>query len=152
MAETNRNNPVRMVDVGHKPPTERVASAEAHIRLSPDAAEALFAGTLVKGDALAAARLAAIGGVKQTSSLIPLCHPLEITGVEVEIEGTGDGARVLCTVRTIGRTGVEMEAITGAAVGAITIYDMTKSIDRGAEIGPVRLVHKSGGKSGDFDR
>jgi cyclic pyranopterin phosphate synthase len=96
--------------------------------------------------------VAAIQAVKRTSDLIPLCHPIPLTGVEVEITEVPDGARVEVTVRTTAPTGVEMEAMTGAALGAITIYDMVKGIDRGAEIGPVRLLAKSGGRSGEWSR
>jgi cyclic pyranopterin phosphate synthase len=141
-----------MVDVSGKPETRRVAVAEAVIRLSQSTRQALFEGQLAKGDALAAARIAAIGAAKKTSDLVPLCHPLPLTSVDVEIEETDVGARVEVTASTLGRTGVEMEAITGAALGAITIYDMVKSLDRGAEVGPVRLVSKTGGKSGDWSR
>jgi len=142
----------RMVDVSAKPETERSATAEAFVALSPEARTALFGGTLPKGDALAVTRIAAIGGAKRTAELIPLCHPIPITAVQADVEQVDVGARVVVTVRTVGRTGVEMEAITGAAVGAVTIYDMVKSIDRSAEIGPVRLLSKSGGKSGEWNR
>ena len=141
-----------MVDVGSKAATHRVAVAEAHISLSDDARQALFAGELSKGDALAVARIAAIQGAKQTPQLIPLCHPLAIDAIAVDIEETGSGARVQVRVEIPSKTGVEMEAITGAAIGAITIYDMTKSIDKGAVIGPVQLLSKTGGKSGDWAR
>jgi cyclic pyranopterin phosphate synthase len=142
----------RMVDVGGKPATDREAAAEALVSLEPGTREALFGGTLPKGDALGVARVAAIAGVKRTADLVPLCHPIPLTAVEVDVSETGTGARVEVTVRTTAPTGVEMEAITGAAVGAITIYDMVKGIDRGAEIGPVRLLSKSGGRSGEWRR
>lgn len=142
----------RMVDVSAKPETERVAVAEAIIVMSDEARRALFGGTLPKGDALAVARIAAINGAKRTSELVPLCHPLPITGIAVTVEEHPTGARVEVTVSTVGRTGVEMEAITGASLGVIAIYDMIKAVDRAAEIGPVRLVSKSGGKSGEWSR
>ncbi|MCJ7726520.1 MAG: cyclic pyranopterin monophosphate synthase MoaC [Acidimicrobiia bacterium] len=142
----------RMVDVGGKPPTDRQATAEALILLEPATRKALFSGGLPKGDARAVARVAAIQGVKRTSDLVPLCHPIPLTGVDVDISETPDGARIEVTVRTTAPTGVEMEAMTGAALGAITIYDMVKGIDRGAQIGPVRLLAKSGGKSGVWTR
>ena len=142
----------RMVDVGGKPATDREATAEAHIRPAPETREALFSGGLPKGDARAVARVAAIQGVKRTADLVPLCHPIPVTAAEVDITETDDGARVEVTVRTTGATGVEMEAMTGAALGAITLYDMVKGIDRGAEIGPVRLLAKSGGRSGEWRR
>lgn len=142
----------RMVDVGGKAATQRVATAEAHIAMSEDARVALFAGRLPKGDALAVARVAAIQGAKQTSQLVPLCHPLGIDAIAVEIDETPGGARVEVTVEIHAKTGVEMEAITGAAIGAVTVYDMVKAIDRGAVIGPIQLLSKSGGKSGDWRR
>jgi len=143
---------VRMVDVSAKPETERSATAEAVVSLSPAAAEAVFSGELPKGDALATVRIAAIGGAKRTADLIPLCHPIALVSVVADVEAVDGGARVVVTVKTVGRTGVEMEAITGAAVGAVTLYDMVKSVDRSAEIGPVRLLHKVGGKSGEWSR
>jgi cyclic pyranopterin phosphate synthase len=141
-----------MVDVSGKPETERSATAEAFVVLSPKAKAALFGGKLPKGDALAATRLAAIGGAKRTSDLIPLCHPIPIAAIEADIEEVDAGARIIVTVKTVGRTGVEMEAVTGAVLGAVTVYDMVKSIDRSAEIGPVRLLAKSGGRSGEWVR
>ncbi|HLA66116.1 MAG TPA: cyclic pyranopterin monophosphate synthase MoaC [Acidimicrobiia bacterium] len=142
----------RMVDVSSKPETERTATAEAFVTMSPSTREAVFAGTLPKGDALALVRVAAITGAKRTPDLVPLCHPLPLTGVTADVEATATGARIVVTAATVGRTGVEMEAITGAAVGAITLYDMIKGRDRGAEIGPVRLLAKRGGASGDWTR
>jgi len=142
----------RMVDVGAKAETERSATAEAIVHLRGDVKAALFAGSLPKGDARGVARVAAITGAKRTADLIPLCHPIALTAVEADVEETPEGARVVVTVRTVGRTGVEMEAITGASIGAITIYDMIKGLERGAEIGPVRLLTKSGGRSGEWRR
>lgn len=142
----------RMVDVGDKEPTRRKAVAEAHVALSPTALAAFTDGTLPKGDAAAVARVAAVMAVKRTPELVPLCHPLSVSSVDVDVEPTDSGVRVQVTVTTTDRTGVEMEALTGAAVGALTVYDMTKALDRGAEIGPVRLLHKSGGKSGTWER
>ena len=143
---------VRMVDVGSKAVTERVAVAEAHLIMERATRQALFTGELPKGDALAVARVAAIMGAKRTADLVPLCHPLEVTGVEVSVEPTEAGARVEVLVRTRGRTGVEMEAITGASLGAIALYDMIKTRDRAAEVAKVRLLSKTGGKSGDWSR
>jgi len=142
----------RMIDVGAKAETEREATAEAIVHLSPATRAALFGGSLPKGDALAVARVAAITGAKRTAGLIPLCHPISLTAVEADVEQIEEGARVVVTVRTVGRTGVEMEAITGASIGAITLYDMVKALERGAEIGPVRLIAKSGGRSGEWHR
>jgi len=141
-----------MVDVGGKSPTHRVAVAEANIAMSDEARRALFAGELPKGDALAVARVAAIQGAKQTPSLVPLCHPLAIDSISVDIAETDVGARIEVSVEITAKTGVEMEAITGASVGAITLYDMVKAIDKGAVIGPIQLLSKSGGKSGDWAR
>ena len=142
----------RMVDVSGKPETVREATAEALVTLAPATRQAVFAGDLPKGDARAVVRLAAIMGAKRTSDLVPLCHPIELSAVEADIQETGSGARVEVRVRTTGRTGVEMEAMTGAALGAIALYDMVKGVDRGAEIGPVRLLHKAGGRSGEWRR
>jgi cyclic pyranopterin phosphate synthase len=141
-----------MVDVGAKQPTARSAVAEAHVSMSGDVRADLFDGALSKGDGLAVARIAAIAGAKRTADLVPLCHPIGLDAVEVLIEQTDMGARIEVTARVTARTGVEMEAITGAAVGAIALYDMIKGRDRGASIGPVRLLRKSGGRSGDWTR
>ena len=142
----------RMVDVGAKEETHRVALAEAHVAMSAAARSALFSGTLPKGDALAVTRIAAIQGAKQTPGLVPLCHPIGLDAISADVEATDAGARVVVTVEVTAKTGVEMEAITGAAVGAIALYDMIKAVDRGAVIGPVQLLAKSGGKSGDWKR
>jgi cyclic pyranopterin phosphate synthase len=141
-----------MVDVGGKSPTDREATAESLVTMLPETRSALFSGDLPKGDAVAVARLAAIGGVKRTADLVPLCHPLMVTGIDVVVDPVDRGARLEVTVRTTGRTGVEMEAMTGAAVGAVALYDMIKGVDRGAEIGPIRLLAKSGGRSGEWRR
>ena len=143
---------VHMVDVGAKPETEREATAEALVRLSSEARRAVFSGELPKGDALALVRLTAIMGAKRTADLMPLCHPLSLSAVAVDVEEHEQGARIVVTAHTTGRTGVEMEAMTGAALGAVGLYDMVKSIDRAAELGPVRLLAKSGGKTGDWRR
>lgn len=142
----------RMVDVGAKAETAREATAEAIVHLNEESRAAVFAGTLPKGDALGVVRVAAIAGAKRTADLVPLCHPIAISAVLADVVPAPEGARIVVTVRTVGRTGVEMEAITGAAVGAITLYDMIKALDRGAEIGPVRLLAKSGGRSGEWIR
>ena len=142
----------RMVDVGAKATTDREAVAEAVVVLSAATLRALMDGSLPKGDAAAVARVAAIQAAKRTADLIPLCHPLPLSAVEVDIEEIEVGVRLTVTVRTTDRTGVEMEALTGASVGALTIYDMVKGLERGAEIGPVRLLRKSGGASGKWER
>ena len=142
----------RMVDVGSKDSTDREAVAEAIVVLSESTRIVLFEGTLPKGDAVAVARVAAIQAAKRTADLIPLCHPLALSAVQVDIEQIEVGARVVVTVRTTGRTGVEMEAVTGASVGALALYDMIKGLERGAMIGPIRLLFKSGGASGRWER
>ena len=141
-----------MVDVGSKPATERVAEAETSLALSEPTRRALFSGALEKGDALAVARVAGIQAAKRTSELIPLCHPLALTSVTVDIEETAEGARVSASVATVGPTGVEMEALTAASVAGLAIYDMVKSLERGVEMGPLRLLRKAGGRSGEWVR
>lgn len=143
---------VRMVDVGAKEPTDRKAVAEATVTMGETTRDRLFSGDLPKGDALATIRLAAIQGAKRTPDLVPLAHPLPLDSVSAAVEPTDDGARITVTASVTAKTGVEMEAITGAAVGAIALYDMIKGIDRGAEITSVRLLEKRGGKSGDWSR
>ena len=143
---------VRMVDVGDKAPTARRAVAEATVLMSRATRERLFADDLPKGDAVATVRIAAIQGAKRTSSLIPLCHPLPIESVSVNIEPTPDGAVISVTATVTAKTGVEMEAMTGAAVGAVALYDMIKGVDRGSQIGAVKLLEKSGGRSGEWRR
>lgn len=141
-----------MVDVGGKAPTVRVAVAEAAVTMRPETADRLFDGGLDKGDALATVRIAAIQAAKRTSDLIPLCHPLPIDRVEVDVERTEFGARIEVVAGVEARTGVEMEAMTAAAIGALTMYDMIKGIDREASIAHVRLLAKSGGRSGEWSR
>ncbi|MDJ0923501.1 MAG: cyclic pyranopterin monophosphate synthase MoaC [Acidimicrobiia bacterium] len=142
----------RMVDVSTKNATVRVATAEAHVSIAAGVRERLFGGDLPKGDALGVARVAAIMAAKRTSTLVPLCHPIPIEAIEVEIEETSTGARFEVVASTTAKTGIEMEAITAASIGAVALYDMIKGLDRSAEIGPVRLLSKSGGKSGDWSR
>lgn len=143
---------VHMVDVGGKAETDRVAVAECTVVMSEETRGLLFGGGLPKGDALASVRLAGIMGAKQTPSLVPLCHPIPISGVEVSVEPDAAGARIEATVRTTGRTGVEMEAMTAVTVAALALYDMVKGVERGVEIGSVRLLKKSGGRSGTWTR
>ena len=144
---------LRMVDVGAKPSTARMASAEARVRMSAQAHRALKSGSLKKGDALAAARVAGIMAAKRTADLIPLCHPLALTDIDVTIVFVGrDSVRIRCDASCTGPTGVEMEAMTGAAVAALTIYDMCKALDRGITIETVGLLEKAGGASGRWRR
>ncbi|WAC24870.1 cyclic pyranopterin monophosphate synthase MoaC [Blastomonas sp. SL216] len=139
-----------MVDVSAKPDTVREAVAEGVITMAPQVIAAIRAGDIKKGDVLGTARIAGIMAAKQTSSLIPLCHPLPISSVSVDFDYLDTGVRVETRVRTSGKTGVEMEALTAASVALLTIYDMAKAMDKGMVIGPVRLLAKSGGKSGDW--
>ncbi len=141
-----------MVDVGGKPASARRAVAEALVRLDADTRALLFAGQLPKGEALAVARVAGIQAAKDTARLIPLCHPLPVSHVAVDFAPIGDDAvRITCEAATVAGTGVEMEAMTGAAVAALTVYDMVKARCRGAVVEALRLLHKSGGKSGVYD-
>jgi cyclic pyranopterin monophosphate synthase len=140
----------RMVDVGAKPATERVAVAGGRIRMSAEALAAIAAGATRKGDVLAVARIAGIMAAKRTSDLVPLCHPLPLSAVKVDLEMEADGIAVKAEARTTGPTGVEMEALTAVSVALLTIYDMAKALDRAMQIDAVRLLEKRGGKSGDW--
>jgi cyclic pyranopterin phosphate synthase len=141
----------RIVEVGAKPETEREATAEAWLVTTPEVVARLVAGT-AKGSPVESAKLAGITGVKRTPDLLPHCHPIRVTGADVTIDpdATGGRFRVVVTVRAIDRTGVEMEALTAAAVAALSLYDTAKAFDRAARIDGVRLLAKSGGKSGDY--
>jgi cyclic pyranopterin phosphate synthase len=141
-----------MVDVSAKPSTARRALAQAVLTTRADVVALVLAGGLPKGEAIGTARIAAIMAAKQTSSLIPLCHPLPLTSIAVDITGAGDELTVLATVATTSQTGVEMEALVAASVGALTLYDMIKAVDKLAVIGDVKVLEKSGGKSGDWIR
>lgn len=143
----------RMVDVGGKENTPRYASAQALVTMKPATLDAILSHGLKKGDVFACARLAGIMAAKRTAEWIPLCHPIPLDSVEVSLEPRGDDqVQVISKVRTVWRTGVEMEAMTAASAAALTIYDMCKGIDREMEIGPVVLLEKSGGRSGHFVR
>ncbi len=141
-----------MVDVSAKPETARTATARGRVRMRPETLAVIVGGTAAKGDVLGTARLAGIMAAKRTAELIPLCHPLPITSVTVDLSPGDDAVDIACTVRTTGRTGVEMEALTAVTVAALTVYDMVKAIDRGMVIEAVRVVHKDGGKSGEFSQ
>ena len=143
-----------MVDVGAKTETVRVAVAEGYIHMEPATLEAILTGNAAKGDVIGTARLAGIMAAKKTSDLIPLCHPLLLSKVSVEItpDEALPGLRVEATVAITGRTGVEMEALTAASVACLTLYDMAKAMEKGMEIGGIRLRSKTGGKSGDYRR
>ena len=141
-----------MVDVGDKAETARFATAEGHVRMAEQTLKLIRDGNARKGDVIGTARLAGIMAAKQTANLIPLCHPLMLTKVTVDIseDAALPGLRVTATVKLTGRTGVEMEALTAVSIACLTIYDMAKAADRTMEIGGIRLLEKSGGKSGDF--
>ena len=144
----------RMVDVGGKEETARTARAEGSISMSAETLAAIERNAVSKGDVIATARIAGIMAAKKTAELIPLCHPLPLTdvGVDIEVDRSLPGLRVTAWASTHGRTGVEMEALTAVSVALLTVYDMAKALDRGMEISGVRLVEKSGGKSGDWKR
>ena len=141
-----------MVDVSGKAETERTATARVSVLMQPETRRMVADGTAKKGDVLGVARLAGIMGAKRTSDLVPLCHPLPISAVTVDLEVVEAGVEIAATVRTTGRTGVEMEALTAASVAALTVYDMLKAVDRGMRIDGLRVVHKDGGKSGRFEQ
>lgn len=142
----------RMVDVSEKPASVRTAVASARVRTRPEVVELIRTGGVAKGDVLATARIAGIQAAKQTPGLIPLCHPLLLDQVAVDLELTHDAILVRSRVRCTGRTGVEMEALTAAAVAALAVYDMCKALDRGMTIEQVQLEEKAGGKSGSWSR
>lgn len=154
LTHLNASGEANMVDVGGKAETEREATAEGHVRMRPETLAAILAGNAKKGDVIGTARLAGIMAAKKTADLIPLCHPLALSKVSVEIDEDPalPGLRVSATVKLTGRTGVEMEALTAVSVACLTIYDMAKAIEKGMEISGICLVAKSGGKSGDFRR
>jgi cyclic pyranopterin phosphate synthase len=141
-----------MVDVSEKPETARTATARARIVMQAETLATIIKGTATKGDVLGIARLAGIMAAKRTSDLIPLCHPLPITSVSLELTPGEEAIEIAATVKTSGRTGVEMEALTAASVAALTVYDMCKAIDRGMRIEGIRVVHKAGGESGEFEQ
>ena len=142
----------RMVDVSDKPETAREAVAEGYVRLAPETLALAVSGQGRKGDVRAVAEIAGVMAAKRTSDLIPLCHPLDISKAEVAVDVDGDRLKVTARVRTTGRTGVEMEALTAVSVACLTLYDMLKAADRGMVIEDVRLLAKSGGRSGDWVR
>ena len=152
LTHLNESGEVHMVDVGDKPSTRRRAVAEGFVAMSPDLVEKFFQGGLAKGDAAAVARIAGITGAKKTSDLIPLCHPITLSSVEVSLEPGGHGVVIIATVSTTGQTGVEMEAMTAVSTAALAIYDMVKGIERGVTIESVRLREKEGGRTGTWKR
>ena len=152
LSHVRADGSAHMVDVSAKAETSREATAEAVLSTRPEVIEMIFAAELPKGDALPTARIAGIMAAKRTPELIPLCHPLPIAKAAVDFERREDSVRLLATVRTRGVTGVEMEALTAVSVAALTLYDMIKAVDKQAEIGGIRVLAKSGGKSGDWTR
>jgi len=153
LTHLNERGEAHIVDIGDKLVTRRRAVAQARILGQAQTIAIILAGGLKKGDALAAARIAGIMAAKKTSELIPLCHPIPLTKVSVDIAGDGDTAiRIEATAETTGQTGVEMEALVAASTAALTLYDMAKAIDRAMTITDICLLEKSGGKSGDFNR
>ncbi|MCC6742371.1 MAG: cyclic pyranopterin monophosphate synthase MoaC [Acidobacteria bacterium] len=152
LSHVDADGRIRMVDVGDKPVTSRVATASGFVRMSAATVDAIRERRTPKGDPLETARLAGIMAAKQTATLIPLCHSLALSSVDVRAELVDDGVRLEATALVDGRTGVEMEALTAVSVAALTIYDMCKAIDREMVIGEIRLERKSGGRSGDYQR
>ena len=147
------NGAARMVDVGEKEVTRRSASAQAVVSMQPETLSLILSGGMPKGDVFACARIAGIMAAKRTWELIPMCHPLPIEGIEMEITPISDtDVRIVSTLRCTHKTGIEMEALTAASVAALTLYDMCKAVDRGMVIRDVMLLRKSGGQSGDFCR
>jgi cyclic pyranopterin phosphate synthase len=152
LTHVDETGAARMVDVGDKPVTTRTASATGRVLVSPTVVELLRGEGVPKGDALAVARIAGIMGAKQTPALVPLCHPLAISGVTVDLEVTDESVDITATVRTTDRTGVEMEALTAVSVAALTVVDMVKAVDKAAVITDIRVETKTGGRSGDWAR
>ena len=148
----NEQGRARMVDVSEKAPTLRTAAAVGRVKMLPSTVEAIRTGGAPKGDVLAVAQMAGIMAAKRTWELIPMCHPLQLTGVDVRFELTEDTVEIRAEVRCKGETGVEMEALTAVSAAALTVYDMCKALQKDMEITDIRLLRKSGGKSGDFIR
>ena len=154
LSHLNSQGKVHMVEVGDRPTTRREAHASGSLRMEHSTLEMIRSGTTPKGDLLAVARVAAIQGAKRTSELIPLCHPLPISGMEVTIEpdNTLPGLTLQCRCRTTGQTGIEMEAMTAVSIGLLTLYDMLKAVDPGMTIETIQLQHKDGGRNGAWSR
>lgn len=152
LTHLNERGEVHMVDVGEKEESRRTAVAEGLVRMPPDLVDRFFVGDLPKGDAAAVARVAGILGAKKTSEIVPLCHPIELSSVDISLESAGHGVAITATVSTTSRTGVEMEALTAVSAVALTIYDMVKGVERGVTIESVRLRRKEGGRTGTWER
>ena len=152
LSHVNGSGEARMVDIREKDVSARTASAQAEVRCASSTIEKIANGNIPKGDVFSCARIAGIMAAKRTSELIPMCHPLPLTGVEIDIIASGDTIRIVSKVSCVYKTGAEMEALTAASVAALTLYDMCKAIDRGMVIERVMLLSKTGGKSGEFVR
>ena len=152
LTHVDESGAARMVDVSGKDATAREAAATGRVLVSPEVVALLRSGDVPKGDALAVARVAGIMAAKRTPDLVPLCHPLALSGVTVDLEVTDDAVEIRATVRTTDRTGVEMEALTAVSVAALTVFDMVKAVDKSGVISDVRVESKSGGKSGEWTR
>ena len=152
LSHVDKSGRVRMVDVGAKPETERMAMAEGFVRMSAEALRQIRSRRVKKGDPLQTARLAGIMAAKRTAEIIPLCHPLALSHVDVDLRPQPRGYAIRARVATVGRTGVEMEALVAVTAAALTLYDMVKAVDRAMVIGPVRLLEKQGGRSGHYRR
>jgi len=152
LTHLDESGQARMVDVGAKPDTQRLAIAAGEVRLNPETVALIRQGLMKKGDVLSVAKIAGIMGAKKTSELIPLCHPIPLTQVDVDLRLDDDlpGVIITAAARTVGKTGVEMEALTAVSVAALTVYDMVKAVEKTARIQNIRLVEKHGGKSGDI--
>ncbi|MDO4614492.1 MAG: cyclic pyranopterin monophosphate synthase MoaC [Lachnospiraceae bacterium] len=153
LSHTDKKGNVRMVDVDGKAYTERTASAQAVVTMQPDTMKLIADGEMPKGDVFACARIAGIMAAKRTPELIPMCHPIPISGIKIEIKPISETqVRIVSVLKCTYKTGIEMEALTAASVAALTIYDMCKAVDRSMEISDVFVLHKEGGKSGTYDR
>ena len=152
LSHVDQSGRARMVDVGDKPESERTAVAEGAVRMSAEAYDLVAKQAIAKGDVLAVSEVAGVMGAKRTGELIPLCHPLMLSHADVEVRVERGGVRIVASATTTAQTGVEMEALTAAAVAALTVYDMTKALDKSISIEDIHLIEKTGGKSGDFRR
>lgn len=153
LTHIDESGAAHMVDVADKPESKRIATAEGRITMKPSTLQQIIKGDMPKGDVIGTARIAGIMAAKRTHDLIPLCHPLPISKVKVEIEAVGEDSLVItATVGVSGKTGVEMEALTAVSIAGLTLYDMAKAVDKDMVIGDIRLLHKSGGKSGTYTR
>ncbi len=152
LTHLDESGAARLVDVGAKPDTERVAVAAGSVYMQPETLRLIREGALKKGDVIMVARLAGIMAAKKTADLIPLCHPLTLTHIDVELalDAEKSAVQITATARTVGKTGVEMEALTAVTVAALTVYDMAKAVDRGMRLSEIRLLEKRGGQRGDY--